>query len=341
MSSGSTPLPVNQSLKAPLVSLHRSVSSGLTFWFALVLVIPSLVVCRTAFSQVIQAGNRVVFLGDSNTYAGTWVDLIDAWQHKEQPSFKLELLNLGLSSETACGLSEPGHPFPRPDVRERLDRALTKLKPDVVFVCYGMNDGIYHPLKADRFEAYQAGLREVCGKIRKSGAKVVLMTPPPFDPLPLKKQNKLASPSNPSAKFSWQIVAEDYDKTIATYAKWVKENGREIADQVIDVHTPLTSALMEGRKSNPDFAFSGDGVHFDGEGHRLMAKAVLASFGHDHDLRFDAKYLDLVSRKQRLLRDAYLSDVGHKRPGLPEGKPISEARSEAEKIEAELMSFKP
>lgn len=61
------------------------------------------------------------------------------------PTAQLRLLNLGLSSETASGLSEPTHPFPRPDVKTRIDRISEKTKPDVEFICYGMNDGIYHP----------------------------------------------------------------------------------------------------------------------------------------------------------------------------------------------------
>ena len=50
-------------------------------------------------------------------------------------------------------MSEEGHAggkFPRPDLHERLDRALPKTKPDLVFACYGMNDGIYLPLDEAR-----------------------------------------------------------------------------------------------------------------------------------------------------------------------------------------------
>ncbi|MDA0751808.1 MAG: lysophospholipase, partial [Verrucomicrobia bacterium] len=43
----------------------------------------------------------------------------------------VNILNQGLPSETVSGLSEPGHAggkFPRPDLHERLDRALAKLR---------------------------------------------------------------------------------------------------------------------------------------------------------------------------------------------------------------------
>ncbi len=47
---------------------------------------------------------RVVFLGDSNTFAGHYVAYLDAYLFTRFPDRKYELLNLGLPSETACGL---------------------------------------------------------------------------------------------------------------------------------------------------------------------------------------------------------------------------------------------
>ena len=74
------------------------------------------------------------------------------------------------------GLSEPGHAggqFPRPDLHERLDRVLSKLKPDVIVACYGMNDGIYYPFGEERFAAFQSGMRRLREKASAAGAKVI------------------------------------------------------------------------------------------------------------------------------------------------------------------------
>ena len=99
---------------------------------------------------------RILFLGDSITYAGGYIDYVDLALLTHLPGRRVELLDLGIPSETTSGLSEPGHPFPRPDVHERLDRTLKTLaaegwKPDLVVACYGMNDGVYMPLSDDRF----------------------------------------------------------------------------------------------------------------------------------------------------------------------------------------------
>jgi len=88
---------------------------------------------------------RILFLGDSITAAGEFVNMIEMQLKLQSVDPVPELVNAGLPSEGCTGLSEPDHPFPRPDVHARLDRALTAVKPDVVVACYGMNDGIYYP----------------------------------------------------------------------------------------------------------------------------------------------------------------------------------------------------
>ena len=88
---------------------------------------------------------RILFLGDSITHAGEFVNMIEMQLRLQSVDPMPELVNAGLPSETCSGLSEPDHPFPRPDVHARLDRALTAVKPDVVVACYGMKDGIYYP----------------------------------------------------------------------------------------------------------------------------------------------------------------------------------------------------
>jgi lysophospholipase L1-like esterase len=85
---------------------------------------------------------RIMFLGDSITAAGMYVQYFEGYLLTRFPHKRFEIFSLGLPSETVTGLSEPDHPWPRPNVHERLGRALERLKPDTVVACYGMNDGI-------------------------------------------------------------------------------------------------------------------------------------------------------------------------------------------------------
>ncbi len=235
-------------------------------------------------------GQRVVFLGDSNTFAGHYIAYLDAYLFTRFPDRKYELLNLGLPSETACGLSEPDHPYPRPDVHERLDRALAKTKPDVVVLCYGMNDGIYYPFGEDRYQKYQDGMLDVIDHVSKAGAKVVVVTPPPFDPQPVRDKllPKMAD------KFSWIHPYEGYDDVLKRYSDWLLTL-RDKGVMVVDAHAAVSRRLEEVRKSDPKYRLSGDGVHVDGAGHWLIAQAILQAWNAPADV--DAAVIDAKTSK--------------------------------------------
>src|SRR5579864_7103756 len=57
----------------------------------------------------LQGVHRIIFLGDSITYAGGYVDDVEAYYVTRFPDRRFEFINMGLSSETVSGLSEPGH----------------------------------------------------------------------------------------------------------------------------------------------------------------------------------------------------------------------------------------
>ncbi|MDI1249346.1 MAG: GDSL-type esterase/lipase family protein, partial [Lacunisphaera sp.] len=131
------------------------------------------------------AGKRVLVLGDSITQDGRYVSTLEYYLQQLAPETKCDLISIGLSSETVSGLTEPDNQRPRPCVLERLDRALNAVKPQVVFACYGMNDGIYHPSSPERLAAFTTGLHQLITQVRAAGAELVLITPPVFDPVPV------------------------------------------------------------------------------------------------------------------------------------------------------------
>ena len=270
---------------------------------------------------------RIVFLGDSITYAGRYVELVEAAMITQHPEANYEMLNLGLSSETVSGLSEAGHAggaFPRPDLHERLDRVLEQTKPDAVFACYGMNCGIYHPLSDERFAAYKKGIETLRSKVLALGARFTLLTPPVFDGLPIKA--KLL----PAGRDAYPTPFEGYDDVLGAYAAWLVSKRVE-GWAVLDLHTAMKAALEEQRKTKPDFTYSRDGVHPDENGHRIFAKLITDYLGLAPGVE-DHVVLEKVEQKQRALKDAWLTAVGHKRPGVKKGIPVADAQ----KLAAEL-----
>jgi len=281
----------------------------------------------------LQNVRRVVFLGDSITYAGQYVELVEAYFTTRFPDRRLEFLNLGLPSETVSGLSEDGHAggkFPRPDLHERLSRVLEKTKPDLIIACYGMNDGIYLPFSAERFQKFQDGIQRLREKVLATGAKVIHVTPPTFDEV------KGGHPG--------------YGNALDRYSDWLLAQ-RAAGWDVADLHGPMNRYLAERRQQDPNFFLAGDGVHCGDTGHWIIAKQLLLHLGAKDLANINdpqamlaghangPALLKLIQQRQRMTKDAWLTDVGHQRPGMSKGLPLAEATAKAAEIETQIRQL--
>jgi lysophospholipase L1-like esterase len=236
------------------------------------------------------------------------------------------IVNMGLSSETTSGLSEPGHAggsFPRPDLHERLGRVLTQFKPTLVVACYGINDGIYQPLDAMRQLAFQDGIIRLRLACVRAGAQVVLVTPP------------LYAPDNRA------MDAINYDGVMEAYGAWLVAQ-RSVGWQVIDIHHPLHEAVAAAKKADPSFIYAKDNLHPGEQGHLFMAKAVWTSLAPMMKWKSDVAFAEGVKLKTLrdssvILRDAWLSQTGHKRPGVKGGLPLAEAEARSAQMVGEYL----
>lgn len=309
--------------------------AGMTFRLLIPLVLVGL--CPALSADPPEA-RRIVFLGDSITYNGAYVALIEAAWIAQRPAPAVEMLNLGLASETVSGLSEEGHAggrFPRPDLHERLDRVLEQSRPDLVITCYGMNDGIYHPLDEARFATFRRGMERLREKVLAAGADLIHLTPPVFDPLPIRERVL------PAGLDAYPQPFSGYDQVLAAYSDWLLAQAKTSGWRVLDIHGPMSAALAAARATNPAFSFAKDGVHPGEEGHLLMARPLLKAWNlavrengvpdHPHG----DEILALVRKKQALLRDAWLSATGHQRPGVKPGLPLPEAQKQAAALDTE------
>lgn len=277
---------------------------------------------------------RIVILGDSITYAGHYVDRFEAFLIKEYPRRKFEVLDLGLPSGNVSGLSEPGHAggqFPRPDLHTRLDPALAKTKPDLLLACYGMNDGIMLPFDETRFQAFKDGIQKLHDKAVAAKIPIIHVTPPIYD-----------------AHEPGPITANSYEDVLQRYSTWLVGKRRD-GWQVIDLHTPMVNAVNAKRLTQPGFTFCADKVHPNPAGHAVMADAILEAFDPAAAKEFIAwaaspaaatpeatAFFKAVSTRRTLLMHAWLTEIGHKRPGIPAGIPLAEAEKQAAAIKPEL-----
>jgi lysophospholipase L1-like esterase len=109
---------------------------------------------------------------------------------------------------------------------------------DIILLVMGANDAIWTPGRADLAEDYKKLLESYINL--PQGPKVIVLTPPRL------------------------LGLREYDDKMAVVVETEKNVARELGLEVIDVH-----AFSEGMSSYTD-----DKVHFNAEGHRLVAEYI-------------------------------------------------------------------
>lgn len=313
---------------------HTSLNQRILYVLVLLFFISGIGGYASSLPPLPKTVKRIVFLGNSITYSGKYIKDIAAFYSINYPQQNIEFINVGLSSETVSGLSEEGHAdgkFPRPDLHERLERVLAATKPDLVFACYGMNDGIYLPWDKERFQRFKDGIHWLHEELIKAKVKIVHLTPPVYDET---RGGKVG-----------------YDDVLERYAAWLLEKRETHSWEVVDIHGPMKAFLAHQRQSDPSFALAVDGVHPGDKGHWIMAKEVLLYLGERKVIDAGdinaalpmAPYVDevlkVVSERQDMMRDAWLTATGHKRPGVRPGLTFEEALPKAKEMEDKIREL--
>lgn len=82
--------------------------------------------------------------------------------HMFYPEVPLMIINAGISGDTAKGGSK------------RLERDVLSFKPDLVVVCFGLNDATF---EQDGFDDYVNSLEDIFTRVKQSGTELIFMTP--------------------------------------------------------------------------------------------------------------------------------------------------------------------
>lgn len=238
-------------------------------------------------------GERVAFFGDSITHGGLYHLYLQLFWSTRHPGSDVRVLNCGRSGGTAAtGLS-------------RFDSDLLAMKPDRVFVMFGMNDvgrGQYateppdEKLKAARaasISAYEANQRKIVERLAAHGIKTVLMTPTPYDQYSETLKKEYVSCNEPG---------------LASCAEIVRSIAAERNLGLVELHEPLTKVFKECR----DRPLCRDRVHPGPEGHMLIAAHILDAMSVNPFVARVA--VDAKSCKVFLPADKNHKDASGKRP---------------------------
>lgn len=297
--------------------------------------------CQKEENQTFPLHNKkVLILGNSITQDGRYVDFIEYYLRKSFPEKKLDIISIGLSSETASGDSESDHPFPRPCVHTRLDDALKATTPDLVIACYGMNDGVFSAKNDTRFNNYKEGIKKLKTKIENTGAKLILLTPTVFDPDPAK--SRIAYDNEPQ---SYKHPYFNYNQVLKDYSNWL--TGLEDT-KIINLHSYLNNELDLLKVNHPDSTFIPDAVHPNQIGHFYMAKKVLSelypkiiisdAFSETKNLKTDSLFL--LTRKRRKIRsNGWLNFIGYTRGKVVKSDDISSTVKTVKALDIEIKNL--
>lgn len=203
-------------------------------------------------SPPLKKGERIVFLGDSITAGGVsakgYVTLIKTSLAEKHKDLGIEIIGAGISGNKV------------PDLQKRLGKDVLDKKPTLVVIYIGIND-VWHgerdPARGTSKDKFEAGLKEIIGKIHDAGARVVLCTP--------------------SVIGEKKDGANSLDSKLDEYAEISRKVAKDTKSELCDLRKAFTDYLS---KNNPDNKESkiltGDRVHLNDAGNKLVAETILA-----------------------------------------------------------------
>ncbi len=197
-------------------------------------------------------GDRIVFCGDSITDQKTYTRLVMDYFALRHPGTKLVFFNVGITGSTAGGWKKDG-----------IQKHVLPLKPTLVTLCLGMNDGGYRAYEPKTGDTYEANLMALITDIKAGGARVALLTPGAID-------DDTIPP-----RFAKGV----YNDTLARLAKRVETIGARENIPVFNIHNLMLEIQTRAKTQTPAFTMIPDGVHPGEVGATAMAYGLLKVLG--------------------------------------------------------------
>jgi lysophospholipase L1-like esterase len=201
-------------------------------------------------------GDRVVFYGDSITQDGGYARFVEEYVRTRHPQWDVRFYNAGVGGDTVRG----GWAGP---VDVRLERDVVALRPTVVTIMLGMNDGGYKRFDPTTLAAFGDGYRAIVGKLKQAlpGVRLTLIRTSPFDDVSRPPQ-----------------FAPGYDDALRRLGCYVSSLGEKAT--VVDFRDPVNAGIAAVMRENPELArqLLPDRVHPGPAGHTVMGATLLRAW---------------------------------------------------------------
>jgi lysophospholipase L1-like esterase len=208
-----------------------------------------------AADLALKPGDFVAVVGDSITEQKQYSVFVEDYLLMCRPAERVRVAQFGWSGETAQGFAG------------RMENDMLRFHPSVVTTCFGMNDGGYAPMTADKAARYQAAQTDIVRKCKAAGVRVIVVgSPGCVDANTFRKS---------------RIEAVMYNETLAQERDIARDVARQEGVLFADVYAAMFDAMV---KSKEEFGEAyhvggGDGVHPDANGQLCMAFAFLKALG--------------------------------------------------------------
>ena len=232
---------------------HSSSLSCLLSPLSLILISLCWISSTAAEEPKLNAGDKIIFLGDSITQAGAgpggYVTLIKETLAEKLKDQRIIVVGAGISGKKV------------PDLEKRLKKDVLSEKPSVVVIYIGIND-VWHTKngKGTPKEEYEAGLRKIIQQIQETGARVILSTPSVI--------GEKTGEQNP------------LDEMLGVYCDISRKVAKETKSQLLDLRKQFVEHLKTHNKFDDEKGvLTTDGVHLNDKGNRFVADRMLEALG--------------------------------------------------------------
>ena len=108
-------------------------------------------------------------MGDSITEQRLYSNYLEIWSQTRFPAYNLVFRNVGIGGDRSVGGNA------------RFKRDVLPLRPSVLTVDFGMNDGGYTTFQERNYKPYMEGLEGIADQAMAAGIRVAWITPQPTE----------------------------------------------------------------------------------------------------------------------------------------------------------------
>ncbi len=206
-----------------------------------------------ATAEFLKPGDFVAICGDSITAQKLYSLYIEEYLILCQPEANLQAMQFGWGGEKA------------PSFLDRMENDVLIFHPNVVTLCYGMNDGAYAAVTPNTLDTYRAALGKIVTGLKKGGVRnVIIGTPGAVDTDSFTKLDPAV-----------------YNQTLEQLGRVAKDIAEKEGVGFADIHSAMIEAMSKAKaKYGNKYNVAGnDGIHPNCNGHLIMAYTFLKALG--------------------------------------------------------------